>query len=117
MTAIRCTTTLDMDPRDVVELDDARGTTLTVLRGHAWLTQHRDPRDIVLSAGDSWTIERDGVTLVEAAGDAALRVVGPGGSAARVRAATPAPPLPDRIRAGLKAVAAAFAPPRQVPYF
>ncbi len=53
---------------ELVKLDGARGTTLRVTRGTLWLTLERDMRDIVLTAGDAFTIERGGLTLVEAQG-------------------------------------------------
>jgi hypothetical protein len=61
---------------DVVALDDARGTTLRVGRGALWVTQDRDARDLLLTPGDAWTVERDGLTLVEARSDASLLLVG-----------------------------------------
>jgi hypothetical protein len=84
MAKIRCTTFIDMTRGDLVELDDARGTTLTVTRGRLWLTQRRDPRDIVLGPGDTWTIEKNGLTLIEAQGDSALHLVGRGSRSAKV---------------------------------
>lgn len=62
-------------PREVVLLDGARGTTLRVTRGRVWLTQERDPRDIILAAGDVFTVERGGRTVVEAQGDATVCVM------------------------------------------
>ena len=59
---------------DLVEIPDARGTTLHVARGRLWLTQERDRRDIVLDAGDTYTVERDGVTVAEAQGDTTVAV-------------------------------------------
>ena len=35
-------------------------------RGKLWITLENDTRDIVLAAGDSYTIDRGGLTLVEA---------------------------------------------------
>jgi hypothetical protein len=61
---------------EVVELPDARGTTLRLARGSLWITQAGDRRDIVLSAGEAWTVERHGLTLAEARGDTAVLVAG-----------------------------------------
>ena len=71
---------------DLVELVDARGATLRVDSGSVWVTQERDARDVVLHAGDSWMIEREGVTVAEARGDTALRVAGSAPAQTRVRA-------------------------------
>jgi hypothetical protein len=51
---------------EIVRLDGARGTTLRVTSGGLWITLENDKRDIVLTAGDSYTIDRGGLTLVEA---------------------------------------------------
>jgi hypothetical protein len=53
-------------PNEIVRLDGARGTTLRVTSGGLWITLENDKRDIVLTAGDSYTIDRGGLTLVEA---------------------------------------------------
>ena len=70
---------------DLLELPDARGTTLRITRGTLWVTQDRDRRDIVLGPGDTWTIERHGLTVAEAQGDAAVLVIGNGLVDASVR--------------------------------
>lgn len=75
---------LDLDHGDFVKLDDARGTTLRVTRGTLWLTQERDRHDIVLNEGDVWTVERDGLTLVEAQSNAVVCLVGRGAKPAKV---------------------------------
>jgi hypothetical protein len=49
-----------------VLLDDAQGTTLRVARGTLWITLERDTRDVILSGGDTFTIDRPGRTIVEA---------------------------------------------------
>lgn len=76
---------LDLVNGDLLELDDARGTTLRVTRGALWVTQERDSRDVVLGAGDTWTVESHGLTIGEARGDAAVVVIGSGFTEARVR--------------------------------
>ncbi len=66
---------LNLVKGDFLELADARGTTLRVTRGTLWVTQENDSRDLMLAAGDTWTIERHGLTVVEARGDAAVVVI------------------------------------------
>ena len=56
----------ELAPNELVRLDGAEGTTLRVTRGTLWITLENDTRDIVLTAGDSYMIDRDGLTLVEA---------------------------------------------------
>jgi len=67
---------LDLGKGDLVELSDACGTTLRVTKGTLWVTQERDKRDIVLRAGDVWTVERQGLTIIEAQGAATVCLVG-----------------------------------------
>ena len=50
----------DLASGELVRLDGARGTTLRVTRGTLWITLENDTRDIVLTAGDSYTIDRGG---------------------------------------------------------
>ena len=78
------TKTLDLAARQLLRLDDARGTTLRVTRGTLWVTQDQDVNDIVLTAGDVWTVERPGLTLAEAQDRAHVCLVGPGAAPARV---------------------------------
>jgi len=68
--------TLTLARRDRVELPNGRGATLRVARGRLWVTQEDDRRDIVLHGGDSFTVERPGLTIAEAQDDATLVVVG-----------------------------------------
>ena len=65
----------DLSAGELVRLDGARGTTLRVTRGKLWITLENDTRDIVLAAGDSYTIDRGGLTLIEAQDAAAVCVM------------------------------------------
>lgn len=47
-----------------LRLDDARGERIAVVQGHAWITQDRDPRDLVLHAGEEFVIDRAGTTII-----------------------------------------------------
>jgi hypothetical protein len=69
-------TIIGLDAREVVTLPDARGATLRVTRGTLWITQEGDPQDVVLRAGDSWLVERNGLVVVEAQNDANFLVIG-----------------------------------------
>ena len=69
-------TIVDLATRDVVTLPDMRSATLRVTRGTLWITQQDDTQDIVLRPGDSWVVERNGLTIVEAQNDASFCVVG-----------------------------------------
>lgn len=65
----------DLAAGEIVRLDGARGTTLRVTRGRIWVTLERELQDFVLEAGDVFTIERGGLTIVEAQGSAAVCVM------------------------------------------
>jgi hypothetical protein len=56
----------DLSTGEIVKLDGARGTMLRVTRGLLWITLEDDQRDVILAAGDAFTIDREGLTLVEA---------------------------------------------------
>lgn len=79
-----------LDDGDLVELPDARGTTLRVGRGTLWLTQEDDRRDIVLASGEAWTIERRGLTLAQAQGATSLILSGPSANDAHIASHRPA---------------------------
>ncbi len=49
---------------DHLRIRDGHGAHVAVGHGTAWLTQHGDRRDIVIGAGESFRIDRDGVTVV-----------------------------------------------------
>jgi len=57
-----------------LEVIDGRGTRMRCLLGSVWVTQDGDPRDIVLEAGESFTLDRDGVAIVYATDDAHLAI-------------------------------------------
>ena len=95
----------DLSAGELVRLDGARGTTLRVTRGRLWITQEDDTRDIVLAAGDSYTIDRGGLTLIEAQDAAAVCVMAHYVEEVRHPAATPR--RRNRVAAWLASV---FAP-------
>ena len=55
-----------IDPRRGLTLSDAAGREVTCLTGTVWLTMEGDPRDVVLEAGASFVIDRDGLTILAA---------------------------------------------------
>jgi hypothetical protein len=60
--------------RQHVNLRDASGWTVKALAGSVWITQEGDNRDIALEAGESFTVDRDGSTLVSPFGEARICV-------------------------------------------
>lgn len=47
---------------------DAAGHRIVVGRGSVWITQERDPRDVVLGPGDGFRFDRTGMALLQAVG-------------------------------------------------
>lgn len=59
---------------DHLHIRDGHGALVAVGHGTAWLTQHGDRRDIVIGAGESFGIDRDGVTMVSTLSAAEITV-------------------------------------------
>ena len=105
----------ELEPGELVRLDDAHGITLRVTRGALWITQQRDVRDIVLTAGDAYTIERRGLTVVEAQGRATVCVLAHHLEDIHVRGRRAT--TGERAWQWLRSAVAAGAGRRWVPYF
>ncbi|MBS0326480.1 MAG: DUF2917 domain-containing protein [Proteobacteria bacterium] len=76
MSCFETGTVVSLEPHEAVTLPDVRGATLRVTRGTLWVTQDGSRHDVVLRGGDSWVVERDGATVVEAQNDALFCVAG-----------------------------------------
>jgi len=48
------------------------------LQGKLWITQEGDPQDRIIGSGESFVLDRAGLSVVTALGDPALLVVHPG---------------------------------------
>ena len=105
----------DLAAGELVQLDGARGTTLRVTRGRLWITLERDLRDIVLEAGDTYTIDRGGLTVIEAQGDATVCVLARHVDEIRMRGRRPS--LAGLVAGWLGSVGAADRDRRYVPYY
>lgn len=60
--------------RSVHRIADAKGTKVTCVKGVTWVTQERDPRDIILGAGQSVVLDRPGLAVVFAFKDAVITI-------------------------------------------
>jgi hypothetical protein len=74
---------LDIKPiplaaRSVYRIENSKGTEVFCLEGAVWITQEGDPRDIILSPGQSFALDRRGVAVVYALKEAAITVGTPG---------------------------------------
>ena len=63
-------------PRDgLIALRNAEGTCVTSLKGALWITQDDEQGDVILEGGQTFTVDRPGLTLVMALTPASLRLV------------------------------------------
>jgi len=69
--------------RDSLRIADAAGFEVKCLRGNLWITQHGDLEDRIIGRGESFVLDRPGLSLVTALGEPALLVVRPGKVIAR----------------------------------
>jgi hypothetical protein len=60
--------------RTVHRIERAVGIRVSCVRGATWITQERDPRDIVLIPGRSAVLDRPGLAVVYALQDAVITV-------------------------------------------
>ena len=104
----------DLRSGELVQLDGARGTALRVTRGVLWITLENDLRDVVLAPGDTFTVDRDGLTLIEAQEASTVCVLAL--HAVDVRRGAQ-PPLSSRIAEWFASVGAADRDRRSLPYY
>jgi hypothetical protein len=64
--------------RSVHRIEGGKGLQVTAVHGVVWVTQANDDRDIVLSRGQTFILDRKGLAVVFALKEAAI-VVGPAG--------------------------------------
>jgi|SRR6266404_3170062 len=66
-----------LNRRETLVLDNAQGAIITVDRGCLWVTLERDMRDIVLTKGMRFQVDRAGRTIIAAETDSTLRLIAP----------------------------------------
>jgi hypothetical protein len=66
-----------LERSQTVQLIDAAGVTAALVKGCLWITMDGDRRDIMLGAGESWTVERNGLTLLHAEAPSTVRITEP----------------------------------------
>jgi len=67
-------TELQLAAAELLGLDEIRGAQLRCVEGSVWLTLDGDARDVFLSPGDRFVVDRDGVTLLHALAPTRLQV-------------------------------------------
>ncbi len=60
---------------EALHLQHALGQRIEALGGHVWITMDGDLRDIVLDAGEGFTVDRGGDVLLSAISDAQFAVL------------------------------------------
>jgi len=65
-------TTIDLKRGTILRLRDRACRTVTARVGSLWITEQASPRDVLLRTGQSFTLTRSGVALVEAISDASV---------------------------------------------
>ena len=73
--------------RDLLPIEDGAGLEVKALAGDLWITQTGDSEDNIIRKGESFVLDRPGLTLVTALLGPAMVVVQPG----RVARPKPAP--------------------------
>lgn len=73
--------------RSVHRIEGGKGLQITAINGVVWVTQANDERDIILSRGQSFILDRKGLAVVYALKEAAIVV----GLAGHITAAAFAP--------------------------
>ena len=66
---------------ELLKLLDAKGTLVQCHRGTLWITQANDTKDVIVHAGQSFEIERQGLALACSVEGAVLSAVNPRESA------------------------------------
>lgn len=74
-----------MKNRQLMRVQDGRGTVVRVHDGAVWITQEGDRRDYYVPARGSFTLTRDGLTLISALGRASIALTSPFERAAAAR--------------------------------
>lgn len=69
---------LALERRELIELADARGLTLTCLTGELWVTVAGSPADRILVAGEQCTLDGTGSVVISACRAARLRLAAAG---------------------------------------
>jgi len=105
---------ISLQANELLNLDDARGSTIRVARGQVWITQYGDLADHVLDAGDSWAIERNGRTVLQAQNATIVDVIGP--AASRLVIPVAATPEPGQLSEWLGKIANDWIDRRWAPY-
>jgi hypothetical protein len=66
---------VQLEHHSLFDINDGQGLAVSCIDGTVWITQSNDPRDIVINAGQSFLLDKQGLALVAApAGHATIAV-------------------------------------------
>ncbi len=65
---------LELAAGKLLKLEGPRGLQVTCEAGHLWITEEAQPDDVWLAAGQRVWLVGDGLAVLEAKGDARLRI-------------------------------------------
>ena len=68
-------TSLQLKASQTLGVREAQGARVVCDQGILWLTQEGDSRDIFLRAGEEWVIELNGLVLIQALDEAAIKIL------------------------------------------
>ena len=57
---------LELRKNQLLRVEGARDARIVCVDGELWITQHEDQRDLVVPAGGSFTLDRDGIAVISA---------------------------------------------------
>jgi hypothetical protein len=63
---------IDLQRGRFLRLHQSAGSTVVTHTGSVWITEQDSPRDVVLNPGQSFTLSRSGLALVQAFDDASI---------------------------------------------
>ena len=68
---------LRLNDQQQLSVVDGKGARISCREGRIWITQHHDAVDVLLSAGEAFTLDRNGVSIVQALSDSIVAVDAP----------------------------------------
>lgn len=60
----------------LLRIEAGQGRAVAVYHGQVWITQERDRRDVILGDGESFTLDRPGLAIVQALRDSTVLLLG-----------------------------------------